>query len=99
MQLQGVSYFSKVIARGIVLLMILLLFLLTYLLFAIGLSLWIGKLMGDSMLGFLVVAAVHLIVFLILLLNKRTVMEKKIRSIVVSESLRMLDNEESEEDK
>lgn len=99
LQLQGVSYFSKIASRGIVILLILLLFLPTYLLFAIGLSLWVGKLMDDNMLGFLVVASAHLIVLLIMVLSRRTILEKKIRSILVSESLRILDNEESEEDK
>ncbi|MFV0483244.1 MAG: hypothetical protein ACK5MG_04010 [Bacteroidales bacterium] len=98
-QLQGVSFFSKAVARGIILLLVLLLFLLTYLLFTIGLSLWVGRLMDDNIMGFLVVAAAHLLIFLIMVLSKRTVIEKKIRSILVSESLRMLENEESKEDK
>lgn len=77
-ELYLIHFIAKIIAAIYVQIFIIVLFLLAITFFSIGLSLWIGNLIGVTYWGFIIISIIYLIVGILLSSIKSGILKKKI---------------------
>ena len=86
-KLKAIEKVSDICSSLAIRLSILLIFSMFFLFLSIGVSFWLGELLGEVYYGFLIVAAFYLVVAILLLLMYKP-MKKSVADIIVKEALK-----------